>query len=87
MVDDEIGHTTNGTSYWTVYINVERLSTTCQTFYEVTNIVNLPPEMPPQIMGMNMTCTVPLSEFPITGLHASYCKGDLMEYIHYSTVF
>jgi hypothetical protein len=90
-MDLDINHTQGGVSYWTIFIDVERLPVEytdtgklparCSIYHELINAVNLPPEIPPGIIGMNMTCIVPLSRFPIGGVSVTSCEGDLVEYM------
>ena len=91
ILDQEIGNTLGGVSYWTLYMTIERLPVEytatqklperCQIYHELINAVNLPPEIPPHVIGMNMTCTVDLSYFPISGISIRWCTGDLVEHI------
>lgn len=90
-MDLEINHTQGGVSYWTIFIDVEqlpveytdtgKLPARCSIYHELINAVNLPPEIPPGIIGMNMTCTIPLTEFPISGVSVSSCDGGLVDYM------
>ncbi len=90
-MDMEINHTQGGVSYWTIYIEITelpleytelgKLPARCQMYHELINAVNLPPEIPPSIIGMAMTCEIELSKFPIDAVTASYCDGDLLDYI------
>jgi len=68
--------------YWTILIKVERETYTCKLYLEVLNAVNLPPGTPATIIGSNMTCQVPYSEFPIENLLASWCAGELYDYLY-----
>ncbi|MCD6496596.1 MAG: hypothetical protein J7K54_04965 [Candidatus Aenigmarchaeota archaeon] len=70
----------DGISYMTYYLELRRQSTDCVLKFKVLNIVNLPPEIPPEIEGMGMTCTASLSLFPRDGIEKEWCKGDLIEY-------
>ena len=91
LMDQEIGHTGGGKSYWTLYLKIRRrpeeyyarrkVPERCVLYHELVNAVNLPPEMPPQVVGMNMTCTVELSKFPISGVSIKWCEGELVDYI------
>ena len=68
-----------GMSYITSYIQVMRGSE-CSIYYKVLNIVNLPPNIPPEVMGMDMTCSAPLSQFPRVGIDRGWCSGGLIQY-------
>ena len=91
LMDQEIGNTQGGASYWTLYLDIQRLPVEylptqrlperCVLYHELVNAVNLPPELPPQVVGMNMTCTVELSRFPISGISIRWCDGDLVDHI------
>jgi hypothetical protein len=84
MLDDAlIGEDLNRTSYWTLYINIGKPGGNCEIYYEVVNIANLPPEIPPNVKGMNMTCRIPLSNFPIQYVTVYWCDGSLEQYIEY----
>jgi hypothetical protein len=90
-MDLQINHTQGGVSYWTVFIDVDelpveytqtgKLPARCSIYHELVNAVNLPPEIPPGVIGMNMTCVVPLYRFPISGVSVSSCEGDLVDYM------
>lgn len=92
LMDMEVEHTQGGTSYWTLSIIIERLPVEyteteklperCSIYHEIVNAVNLPPEIPPDIIGKTMTCTIPLSMFPVNGVSIRWCEGDLVDYIH-----
>ena len=69
----------SGASYITSYIEI-RHDTGCSIYYRVLNIVNLPPEIPPEVVGMEMTCTAPMEEFPREGIEREWCAGELIEY-------
>ncbi len=91
LMDMQINHSQGGVSYWSIFIDIEQLPVEytdlgklperCSMYHELVDAVNLPPEIPPSVIGMNMTCTIPMSEFPISGVTARDCTGDLMEYI------
>ncbi|MCX6814925.1 MAG: hypothetical protein NTY20_04740, partial [Candidatus Aenigmarchaeota archaeon] len=68
--------------YWTELIKVNRYADECWLYFEILNAVNLPPGVPSSIIGSTMTCKVPISEFPIQNLTASWCAGDLYSYIY-----
>jgi len=67
--------------YWTLYFDVSRLAE-CHYYVEVLNAISLPPGVPTDIIGYNMTCDVPLSEIPVGPLNASWCEGNLYDYLH-----
>lgn len=67
--------------YWTKYIAVDRTGSTCKLYFEITNAVDIPPEIPPDIVGMTMDCEIPLSEFPITEVEEGWCTGELYKYL------
>lgn len=69
-----------GNVYLSIYVEISKDSSECFLYYKVINAVNLPPEIPPQVIGMDMTCTIPLSEFPIGGVEESSCSGPLIDY-------
>ncbi len=91
VMDMEVAHTMGGTSYWTLSVTIERLPVEytsteklperCRTTHEVINAVNLPPELPPDIIGKSMTCVIPLSMFPMEDVSIRWCEGDLVEHI------
>ncbi|MCK5547796.1 MAG: hypothetical protein KAI64_02195 [Thermoplasmata archaeon] len=81
LMDQEIGNSQGGASFWTLYLNIQRLPERCVLYHELVNAVNLPPELPPQVVGMNMTCTVELSKFPISGISIRWCDGDLVDHL------
>ena len=72
-----------GKVYLTIYMEVNRGSTECQIYYKILNAVNLPPEIPPQIVGMDMTFNIMLSEFPISSMEADWCGGELVDYFSF----
>jgi hypothetical protein len=90
-MDLSINHSQGGTSYWTIFINIDRLPVEytdtgklqprCSIYHELINAVNLPPEIPPGIIGMNMTCEIELDMFPINGVSVSSCEGALVDYM------
>lgn len=67
--------------YWTMLTKVNRRDNICILYFEILNAVNLPPGIPTTIIGSNMTCKIPVSEFPIQNLTASWCAGELYNYI------
>ena len=68
--------------YWTLLINITRQDN-CSLYFEVLNAVDIPPGIPSTIIGMNMTCNVPFSDFPLTNLTTEWCSGELFDYIQY----
>ncbi len=90
-LDQELDHTAGGLTYWTLYIDVDerpveytatqKLQPRCVIFHKLLNAVNLPPEIPEQVIGMNMTCTIDLDLFPINGISVRWCEGELVNYI------
>jgi hypothetical protein len=90
-MDMELNHTQGGTTYWTLFIDIDRLPVEyteteklperCRMYHELINAVNLPPEIPPSIVGMSMTCTIELYRFPISSVTVRFCEGDLVDYI------
>jgi hypothetical protein len=66
--------------FWTVYLDVEKKPSGCELYYRVINAVNLPPDIPYDVIGMDMQCWVPESELPIPGIYLAACEGDLKEY-------
>ncbi len=52
----------------------------CSIYYKVINIVNIPPNIPPEIQGMDMTCTAPITEYPRDSIERSWCQGGLIQY-------
>lgn len=68
--------------YWTAHIKINRNPGNCQIYFEVINAVNLPPGIPSTIIGSTMTCNVPLSELTSRNLSASWCTGELYDYIN-----
>jgi hypothetical protein len=90
-MDLELNHTQGGVSYWSLFMKIEtlpveytdlgKLPERCQIYYEIINAVNLPPEIPPAVVGTSMTCTISKNRFPINGVTRRYCEGDLEEYI------
>lgn len=75
-----LSYVDEGISYIAYYIETGRSDNNCVVYYRVLNIVNLPPEIPPEIIGMDMTCTASLSLFPREGLERDWCQGELIEY-------
>jgi len=68
--------------YWTTFTNVSRQTQECLLYLEVLNAVNLPPGTPTAIIGSNMTCDIPLSEFPLSVFNSTWCEGSLYDYLH-----
>jgi hypothetical protein len=68
--------------YWMGLIRVERINDSCVIFLQVLNAVNLPPDVPSDIIGSYMTCIVPLSELPVTYIPESSCTGNLYPYLY-----
>jgi hypothetical protein len=68
--------------YWTLFFNVSKQQEECQYYVEVLNAVNLPPGTPISIIGSNMTCNIPLSEFPVGILNSTWCEGNLYTYLY-----
>jgi hypothetical protein len=66
--------------YWTLLMNITRADE-CVLYFEVLNAVDIPPANPSTLLGLNMTCSVPLSEFPLESLKPEWCAGDLFDYI------
>ena len=66
--------------YWTTLTNISR-EYECSIYFEVLNAVNLPPGVPSTIIGMNMTCIIPFSEFPIANFTSQWCSGELFDYL------
>src|SRR4030042_5173459 len=64
---------------WTLFFDVSRLAGTCHYYVEVLNAVNLPPGTPATIIGSNMTCDIPFSEFPVGRLNSTRCAGSLYD--------
>ena len=83
MIDERIAGAPNATSYWTLFIDIGKSGENCSIFYEVINIADLPPDIPPSVKGMNMTCIIPVSAFPIDYVTVYYCEGSLEKYIEY----
>ncbi len=91
LMDMEVNHLQGGTSYWTIsilidqlpveYTQTQKLQERCGIYHELVNAVNLPPEIPPSTIGSNMTCTIPLKNFPINSVSVRWCEGELAEYI------
>jgi hypothetical protein len=71
------------TGYWTTLTNISRQVYNCWLYFEVLNAVNLPPGIPSNITGINMTCNVPLSAFPISNFTSEWCSGELFDYLQY----
>jgi hypothetical protein len=67
--------------YWTALIKIRRFVDVCQIYFEAINAINLPPGIPSTFVGSSMTCNIPLSEFPPENLSASWCTGELYNYI------
>jgi len=67
--------------YWTKYITVDRTDSHCELYFEIINAVDIPPEVPPNIVGMTMSCTIPLSTFPIDTVTEEWCEGPLFDYL------
>ena len=67
--------------YWTKYITVGRTDSTCELYFEITNAVDIPPEVPPNLVGMTMECLLPVSSLPIEVLEEGWCTGPLFEYL------
>ena len=80
---ESIDYGDQGVIYWTTYLEIGRESDNCHIYYKIINAVNLPPEIPPQVVGMDMNCNVAMTEFPITGLKYSWCSGSLVDYFIY----
>lgn len=75
-----------GASFITSYLEVSRTVSDCVFYYRILNIVNLPPEIPPEVIGMDMVCSAPLTEFPRSGIEREWCQGELIDYfdiLHY----
>jgi hypothetical protein len=68
--------------FWTLFFNISRETEECYYYIEVLNAVNLPPGVPTTIIGMNMTCNIPFSEFPVGNLTATWCTGELYDYLY-----
>jgi hypothetical protein len=68
--------------YWVGLIRVERINDSCSIYLQVLNAVNLPPDVPSDIIGSYMTCTVPLSDIPVTYIPESSCIGNLYPYLY-----
>lgn len=68
--------------YWTGLIRVESINDSCSIYLQVLNAVNLPPDVPSDIIGSYMTCAIPLSEIPITYVPESSCTGNLYPYLY-----
>ncbi len=68
--------------YWTMFFDVSRLAEECHYFVQVLNAVNLPPGTPISVIGSNMTCDIPLYEFPVGPLNSTWCEGSLYDYLH-----
>jgi hypothetical protein len=91
LMDQELNHTQGGLTYWTLFIKIEtlpveytdtgKLPERCSIYHELINAVNLPPEIPPSIVGMTMTCTIESWRFPISAVTVNFCEGDLIDYI------
>lgn len=67
--------------YWTKYVEVDRTDGYCEFYFEILNAVDIPPEVPPNIVGMTMECTIPLTEFPLEEVTEEWCYGPLFEYV------
>jgi len=67
--------------YWTKYVTVDREAGSCALHFEILNAVDIPPEIPPNIIGMTMDCSVPLAEFPISEVKEGWCTGELYQYL------
>jgi len=70
------------TGYWTIFINISR-TYECWLYFEVLNAVNIPPAVPSTIIGMNMTCNISFSEFPIANFTSEWCSGEFFDYLQY----
>lgn len=81
IFDEEINHSINGSSYWTVDLNITKDDDYCILYHTLINAVNLPPEIPPHLIGMNMTCNIPHFKFPIQWISIRWCEGGLVDYI------
>lgn len=69
-----------GMVYWSIYMEIDRGSDNCHIYYKVINAINLPPEIPPQIVGTDMDCYIDLNKFPISGLQSEWCSGSFVDY-------
>ena len=68
--------------YWTMFTKINRQPDVCQVYFEVLNAVNLPPGTPSTLIGSSMSCSIPLSSFPVENLTVTWCTGDLYTYLY-----
>lgn len=68
--------------YWTMLTKINRQAEICQVYFEILNAVNLPPGTPSTLIGSSMSCSIPLSSFPVENLTVTWCTGDLYTYLY-----
>ncbi len=65
--------------YWTLYFSIQKQDK-CRIYIEVLNAVNIPPGYPSDIIGYNLSCTIPLEDLPLNEMTEEYCAGNLLPY-------
>jgi hypothetical protein len=68
--------------YWTELIKITRYPDSCFLYFEILNAVNLPPGVPTTIIGSSMSCNIPYSGLLSENLTASWCSGELYDYLY-----
>lgn len=69
--------------YWTIYIKIAPFSDYCWIYIEIINAMNIPPGVPSDIIGYNLTCEIPFKELPeMEELTSEWCEGSLLEYLY-----
>jgi len=69
--------------YWTAYTEIQRTGEVCEIYMEILNAVNIPPGVPADIIGYNLTCEVPVTELPyMEQLTSQWCSGKLLDYLY-----
>ena len=72
-------------SYWTKNIVVEDHNQSCLLYITIISVVNPPPQIPPDIIGMQLECSFPIDPVqnpPIENLTLDYCLGDLFGFVY-----
>ena len=72
-------------SYWTKNILVEDHDQSCILYITIVDVVNPPPQIPDDIIGMELECSFPIDPVqdpPIENLTLDYCLGELFGFVY-----
>jgi hypothetical protein len=67
-------------SYWVKKFTMSRSGSSCSMGVQILSAINMPPYVPPDIVGMGMSCSYPLSALPKEVIKKEDCEGELVEY-------